>query len=121
MAGNIALAGDLLSENVRANGVLADVARPKRRIHERLAGFADLTTILRDIFSAHDRVVTRLCLARYPYRPIRGFRGCRQAGAGPGLCGLAFAGGMAAEISTIQDQFALLKQIGYLAEDVCAA
>lgn len=32
-----------------------------------------------------------------------------------------FAGAMAAEISTIQDQFALLKQIGYLPEDVCAA
>ncbi len=32
-----------------------------------------------------------------------------------------FAGGTVAEISTIQDQIALLKQIGYLPEDVRAA
>ncbi len=32
-----------------------------------------------------------------------------------------FAGGTVAEISTIQDQITLLKQIGYLPEDGCAA
>ena len=38
-AGNIALADDLFSEDVRTNGVLVGVAGPKRRIQERLAGF----------------------------------------------------------------------------------
>ncbi len=60
MGGNIALAGDLFSENVRTNGVLVGAAGPKRRIQQRLAGFADLTTIIEDIFSAHERVVIRL-------------------------------------------------------------
>jgi hypothetical protein len=58
--GNVELADDLFSENVRTNGVLVGAAGPKRRIQERLAGFPDLTTTIEDIFSAHDKVVTRL-------------------------------------------------------------
>ena len=38
-AGNVELADDLFSENVRANGVLVGVAGPKRKRQERLAGF----------------------------------------------------------------------------------
>jgi hypothetical protein len=57
---NVELAGDLFSENVRTNGVLVGAAGPKRRIQERLAGFPDLTTTIEDMFSAHDKVVTRL-------------------------------------------------------------
>jgi len=59
-AGNVALAGDLLGENVRTNGVLVGVAGPKRRIQERLAAFPDLTTTIEDMFSAHDKVVRGL-------------------------------------------------------------
>lgn len=36
------------------------VAGPKRKIQERLAGFPDLTTTIVDMFSAHDKIVTRL-------------------------------------------------------------
>ena len=59
-AGNIALAVDLFSEDVRTNGVLVGVAGLKRRIQERLAGFPDLTMTIEDMFSAHDKTVTRL-------------------------------------------------------------
>ena len=48
-AGNVALADDLFSENVRTNGVLVGVAGPKRRIQERLAAFPDLATTIEDI------------------------------------------------------------------------
>ena len=44
--GNIALVGDLFSEDVRTNGVLVSVADGKRRIQERLAGFPDLATTI---------------------------------------------------------------------------
>lgn len=57
---NIALAVDLFSEDVRTNGVLVGAAGPKRRIQERLAGFPDLTTTIEDMFSAHDKIATRL-------------------------------------------------------------
>jgi predicted ester cyclase len=59
-AGNIALADDIFSESVRTNGVAVGLAGPKRRIQERLAGFPDLSVDIEDMFSAHDRVVTRL-------------------------------------------------------------
>ena len=59
-AENVELADDLFSENVRTNGVLVGAAGPKRRIQERLAAFPDLTTTIEDMFSAHDKVVTRL-------------------------------------------------------------
>ena len=36
------------------------LAGPKRKIQERLAGFPDLTTTIVDMFSAHDKIVTRL-------------------------------------------------------------
>jgi hypothetical protein len=58
--GNVELADGLFSENVRTNEVLVGAAGPKRRIQERLAGFPDLTMTIEDMFSAHDKVVTRL-------------------------------------------------------------
>jgi predicted ester cyclase len=50
----------LFSENVRTNGLLVGVAGPKRRIEERLAAFPDLTTTVEGMFSAHDKITTRL-------------------------------------------------------------
>jgi hypothetical protein len=54
-AGNIALADDIFSENVRTNGVAVGGARSKRRIQERLAGFPDLSVDIEDMFSADDK------------------------------------------------------------------
>lgn len=54
------LADDLFSENARTNGVLVGVGGPKRRIQVRLAAFPDLTMTIEDMFSAHDKIVTRL-------------------------------------------------------------
>jgi predicted ester cyclase len=59
-AGNVALADDILSQSVRTNGVAVGVAGPKRRIWERLTGFPDLSADIEDMFSAHDKIVTRL-------------------------------------------------------------
>jgi hypothetical protein len=47
--GNVVLADGLFSENVRSNGVLVGPTGPKRRIHERLAGFVDLATTIEDV------------------------------------------------------------------------
>ena len=59
-AENLVLADALFSETLRTNGVLVGVPGPKRRIQERLAGFPDLTTRIEDMFSAIDKIVTRL-------------------------------------------------------------
>jgi steroid delta-isomerase-like uncharacterized protein len=120
-SGNIALADDLFSENVRTNRVLVGVAGPKRRIEERLAAFPDLTTTIEDMFSAHDKITTRLV---WRGTHTGRYGGVKTTGKPVEVRDLAvwrFADGKVAEISTIQDQFALLKPIGYLQEEVYAA
>jgi hypothetical protein len=88
MSGNIALADDLFSENVRTNGVLVGVAGPKRKIEERLAAFSDLTTTIEDMFSAHDK--SRCGWPGAERIPAdMGGQGYWQAGGGPRLCRLA--------------------------------
>jgi hypothetical protein len=88
VAGDIALADDILSESVRTNGVTIGVAGSKRRIQERLAGFPDLAVDIEDMFSVRDKVITRL-VWRDSYWLIYGHQGHRQASAGSGLCQLA--------------------------------
>jgi steroid delta-isomerase-like uncharacterized protein len=117
-SGNIALADDLFSENVRTNRVLVGVAGPKRRIEERLAAFPDLTTTIEDMFSAHDKITTRLVWRGTLTGRYGGVRATGKPVEVRDLAVWRFGDGKVAEISTIQDQFALLKQIGYLQEEV---
>jgi len=63
--------------------VLVGVAGPKRKIQERLAGFPDLTTTIVDMFSAHDKIVTRLVWRGTHTGSYGGCQGCGQAGRGP--------------------------------------
>jgi predicted ester cyclase len=115
--GNVALADGLFGENVRTNAVLVGVAGPKRRIQEWLAGFSDLTTTIEHMFSAHDKIVTRL-IWRGTHTGSSG--GVKATGKPVQVRGFAvrrFEDGQVAEISTIQDQFALLKQMGYFPEE----
>src|SRR5690349_2187767 len=59
-AGNIALADDIFSESTGVNAVIAGVAEPKRRLQEPLVGFPVLSMHIVDMFSAGDKIVTRL-------------------------------------------------------------
>ena len=59
-AGNIALADGIFSESTGVNGVIAGVAGPKRRLQEPLVGFPELSMHIVDMFSAGDKIVTRL-------------------------------------------------------------
>ena len=119
--GNIALADDLFSEDVRTNGVVAGVAGPKRRIQERLAGFPDLATTIEDMFSAHDKIVTRLVWRGTHTGSYGGVEATGKPVEVRDFAVWRFADGKVAEISTIQDQSALLKQIRYFPEEIYAA
>ena len=118
---NAELADDLFSENVRTNGVLVGAAGPKRRIQERLAGFPDLTTTIEDMFSAHDKVVTRLVWRGTHTGPCGASRLRGKPVEVRDFAVWRFEDGKVVEISTIQDQFGLLKQIGYFPEGGYAA
>ncbi len=112
-AGNVALAYGLFSENVRTNGVLVGVAGPKRRIQEWLAGFPDLTATIEDMFSAHDKIVTRLVWRGTHAGSYGGVKATGKPVQVRDFAVWRFEDGQVAEIPTIQDQFALLKQMGY--------
>jgi hypothetical protein len=68
-AGDLAMADDIFSEDLRPNGVHVGVAGPVERIRDRLTGFPDLTTeqCLKPSSSARHR---RLLLETRGWTPI---------------------------------------------------
>jgi predicted ester cyclase len=119
--GNLALAEDIFSEEVRNNGVHVGVAGPVGRIRERLAAFPDLTTSIVDMFVSGDKLA--VCLIwRGTHTGTYG--GVAATGKPVEVRDNAiwhFRDGKVVEILTLQDQFGMLKQIGYLPDSVYAA
>jgi hypothetical protein len=58
--GNLAMADDIFSENLRANGVHVGVAGPVARIRDWLTGFPDVPTSIEDMFVAGDKLAVTL-------------------------------------------------------------
>jgi predicted ester cyclase len=119
--GNLAMAEDLFSEDVRTNGVRVGVAGPVGRIRARLTGFPDLTTSIVDMFVSGDKLAVVL-IWRGTHTGTYG--GVAATGRPVEVRDQAvwhFRDGKVIEILTIQDQFGILKQIGYLPESVHAA
>jgi len=119
--GNLAMAEGIFSQDVRTNGVRVGVAGPVGRIHDRLAGFPDLTTSIQDMFVSGDKLAVTL-LWRGTHTGAYG--GVAATGKTVEVRDTAiwhFRDGKVAEILTLQDQFGMLKQIGYLPEGVYAA
>jgi predicted ester cyclase len=118
--GNLAMAADLFSEELTTNGVHVGVAGPVGRIRDRLAAFPDLTTSIEDMVVAGDKLAISLMW--------RGTHTGEYGGVAPtgkpvevrDIAIWHFGGGKVVEIRTLQDQFAILKQVGYLPEEVHA-
>ena len=119
--GDLAMAGDIFSEDLRTNGVQVGVAGPVGRIRERLTAFPDLTTNIEDLFVAGDKLAVTLMWRGTHAGP---YGGVPATGLPVDVRDSAiwhFHDGKVTEIFTLQDQFGLLKQIGYLPESVHAA
>lgn len=115
------MAADIFGEKVRTNGVLVGVAGPVGRIHDRLTGFPDLSTSIDELFGVGDTVVIRLVWRGTHTGP---YGGVEPTGKPVEIRDMAiwhFEDGKVAEIWTLQDQFGLLKQIGYLPATIYAA
>jgi predicted ester cyclase len=119
--GEVTMAQDIFSENVKTNGVLVGVAGPVGRIRERLAGFPDLSTTIEEILSAGDTVVTRLTWRGTHAGPYGGVAATGKLVQVRDMAIWHFRDGRVAEIWTLQDHFGFLKQIGYLPAGVYAA
>ncbi len=119
--GNLAMAGDIFSEDLRTNDVHVGVAGPIARIRDRLAGFPDVTTSIVDMFVSGNKLAVTL-LWRGTHTGLYG--GVAATGKPVEVRDTAiwhFQDGKVTEILTIQDQFGILKQIGYLPDSVHAA
>jgi predicted ester cyclase len=119
--GDLAMADDIFSSKVRTNGVPVGVAGPVGRIRDRLAGFPDLTTTIEDMFVSGDKLAVTLM---WRGTHTGDYGGVAATGKPVEVRDTAiwhFQDGKVVEILTIQDQFGILKQIGYLPDSVHAA
>jgi predicted ester cyclase len=119
--GDLAMADDIFSEDLLNNGVHVGVAGPAGRIRERLTAFPDLITSIEDLFVSGDKLAVTL-IWRGTHTGTYG--GVPATGLPVAVRDSAiwhFRDGKVVEIFTLQDQFGMLKQIGYLPESVHAA
>jgi predicted ester cyclase len=119
--GNLAMADDIFSEETRTNGVHVGVAGPVGRIRERLAAFPDLSTSIEDMFVSGDKLAVTLIWRGTHTGPYGGVPATGKPVEVRDSAIWHFTAGRVTEIFTLQDQFGLLKQIGYLPEGVHAA
>ncbi len=119
--GNLAMASDIFSEELRTNGVHVGVAGPVGRIRDRLTGFPDVTTSIQDMFVAGDKLAVTLMWRGTHTGPYGGVAATGKPVEARDTAIWHFQDGKITEILTLQDQFGILKQIGYLPESVYAA
>ncbi|WP_405497543.1 ester cyclase [Nocardia sp. NBC_00511] len=118
---NVELAQEYFSPDLITNGVRVGVDGPKKRILDRRNGFPDLSTEIL-LLHAHADLVAIHLLWRGTHTGTYG--GVQATGKPVEISDIAlwrFENGKVAEIRTLQDQFGLLTQIGYLPSDVYAA
>ena len=120
-AGNLAMADGIFSEDLRTNGVHVGVAGPVGRIRDRLAGFPDVTASIQDMFVSGDKLAVTLIWRGTHTGPYGGVAATGKPVEVRDTAIWHFQDGKVTEILTIQDQFAILKQIGYLPDSIYAA
>jgi predicted ester cyclase len=119
--GDLAMADDIFGEDLRTNGVHVGVAGPVGRITERLTGFPDLSTSIEDMFVSGDKLAVTLIWRGTHTGPYGGVPATGKPVEVRDSAIWHFADGKVIEVLTLQDQFGMLKQIGYLPESVHAA
>jgi predicted ester cyclase len=119
--GNLAMADGIFSDELRTNGIRVGVAGPVGRIRDRLTGFPDLTTSIEDMFVSGEKLAVTLTWHGTHSGPYGGVAATGKPVRVRDTAIWHFRDGMVTEILTLQDQFALLKQIGYLPDNIHAA
>jgi predicted ester cyclase len=118
--GLLDMASDVFSEDLRTNGIHVGVAGPTGRIRDRLAGFPDLTTEIQEMFVSGDKLSVALIWRGTHTGSYGGVPATGKRVEVRDIAVWRFQDGKVVEILTLQDQFGLLKQIGYLGDDVYA-
>jgi steroid delta-isomerase-like uncharacterized protein len=118
--GDLAMASQIFSEDLRTNGAQVGLAGPVGRIRDRLTAFPDLTISIEDMFVSGDKLAVTLMWRGTHAGPYGGIAATGKTVEVRDTAIWHFRDGKVTEILTIQDQFAILKQIGYLPESVYA-
>jgi predicted ester cyclase len=119
--GDLAMANGIFSDDLRTNGVSVGVAGPVGRIRDRLTGFPDLTTSIEDMFVSGQKLAVTLIWHGTHTGPYGGVSATGKPVQVRDTAIWHFRDGKVTEILTLQDQFAILKQIGYLPDNIHAA
>ena len=119
--GDLAMAGDIFSEELRTNGAHVGMAGPVARIRDRLTGFPDLATSIEDMFVSGNKLAVTLMWRGTHTGPYGGVPATSERVEVRDSAIWHFRDGKVTEIFTLQDQFALLKQIRYLPDSIHAA
>jgi predicted ester cyclase len=115
----MAIARGWFTEGWTGNLAMA-VAGPVGRIRDRLTGFPDVTTSIQDMFVAGNKLAVTLIWRGTHTGPYGGVAPTGKPVEVRDTAIWHFRNGKVAEILTLQDQFAILRQIGYLPECVHA-
>ncbi|MFJ9371245.1 ester cyclase [Nocardia sp. NPDC101769] len=117
---NVSLADEFFSPDLITNGVRVGIDGPKKRILKRRNGFPDLITDNQLLHADGDIVAIHLLWRGTHTGP---YGGAEPSGKPVEISDIAiwrFENGRVAEIRTVQDQFGLLAQIGYLPDTLYA-
>lgn len=119
--GDVEMADEIFSEGLRTNGIVVGIAGPKTRIRERLTGFPDLVTSIEEMIAVDDKVVTWLAWRGTHVGPYGGVAATGKRVEVRDTAVWRFEDGKVVEIRTMQDQFAFLRQVGFLPPSIYAA
>jgi predicted ester cyclase len=120
--GNVGLAVEIFADTLSVNGELVGPAGPRRNVANRLTGFPDLRVTVEDVVADRDRVAIRV---RWRGTHTGLYSGVEPTGRAVEVSAIAIwrfaADGKAVENWTVQDQFGLLQQVGYIGPEVFGA
>jgi predicted ester cyclase len=103
------------------NGITVGLAGPKANIKARLDGFPDLRTDVMTLAGGGDTVTVQVRWSGTHLGPYGGVPATGKRVDVRAISIWRFANGKVVENWTIQDQFSLLQQIGYLSSELTSA
>jgi predicted ester cyclase len=119
--GDVAYADELFLRDFSTNGVVVGPEGPKRNVLNRLVGFPDLETHIDELIATDEIVVIRM---HWTGTHTGIYSGVAPTGRGVVVRVISiwrFDGDRVCDNWTIQDQFSLLQQVGYLSPDITGA
>lgn len=114
-------AGDLFDERFSTNGVTVGPAGPAANIAARLSGFPDLATKIMTLIGTGDSVTVQLRWTGTHTGPYGGVAATGRKVEVRVISIWRFEHDRVVENWTLQDQFLLLQQVGYLPPELTAA